>query len=69
MKFAKEYQRYMTDMEEELPALGLKRLKEMIKKCQAMPCSPQGLSDEKAVVVGGGSQCSGASHCYGMYSC
>lgn len=61
MKFAKEYQRHMTGMEEELPALGLKRLKEMIKKCQAMPCSSPRLGD---AVAAGGSQCSGASHCY-----
>jgi hypothetical protein len=61
MKFAKEYQKHMTGMEEDLPALGLERLKEMIKKCQATPCSPQGLGDERDVAVPGGSQCSGAS--------
>ncbi|XP_071680708.1 uncharacterized protein [Lolium perenne] len=63
-----EYQKHMTGMEEDLPALGLERLKKMIKKCQATPCSPQGLGDERDVAVPGGSQCSGASHCYGMGS-
>ncbi|XP_071680712.1 uncharacterized protein [Lolium perenne] len=60
--------KHMTGMEEDLPALGLERLKKMIKKCQATPCSPQGLGDERDVAVPGGSQCSGASHCYGMGS-
>ncbi|XP_071674814.1 uncharacterized protein [Lolium perenne] len=68
LHFAKEYQKHMTGMEEDLPALGLERLKEMIKKCQATPCSPQGLGDERDVAVPGGSQCSGASHCYGTGS-
>jgi hypothetical protein len=76
MKFGKEYQSYMHGMEQELPALGLKRLKEMIKKCQAVPCPPQlhgGCDDDAAatsavVVTGGSGQCSGAGrHCYGNY--
>lgn len=63
----------MHGMEQELPALGLKRLKEMIKKCQAVPCPPQlhggGGDDDAAasavVVTGGSNQCSGAGrHCY-----
>jgi hypothetical protein len=37
MKFAKEYQKHMTGMEEDLHALGLERLKEMIKKFPAGP--------------------------------
>ncbi|XP_047087433.1 uncharacterized protein LOC124699120 isoform X2 [Lolium rigidum] len=40
MKFAKEYQKHMTGMEEDLHALGLERLKEMIKK-YLLPTGPR----------------------------
>ncbi|XP_072147792.1 probable E3 ubiquitin-protein ligase BAH1-like 1 isoform X2 [Setaria viridis] len=35
MKFAKKYATYMKGMEAELPAVGLKRLKKMLKKCRS----------------------------------
>jgi hypothetical protein len=40
MKFAKEYQKHMNGMEEDLQALGLERLKEMIKK-YLLPTGPR----------------------------
>ncbi|KAF7110509.1 hypothetical protein CFC21_110601 [Triticum aestivum] len=56
MKFAKEYKRYMQGMKEELPTLGLKRLKQMIKKCNAIPYCPQLPGDDTTMVVTGHSQ-------------
>ncbi|XP_062187596.1 probable E3 ubiquitin-protein ligase BAH1-like 1 isoform X3 [Phragmites australis] len=35
MKFAKKYETYMRGMEAELPGVGLKRLKKMLKKCRS----------------------------------
>uniref|UniRef100_A0A0E0LPN4 RING-type domain-containing protein n=1 Tax=Oryza punctata TaxID=4537 RepID=A0A0E0LPN4_ORYPU len=35
MKFAKKYDKYMKGMDEELPGVGLKRLKKMLKKCRS----------------------------------
>jgi len=35
MKFTKKYATYMRGMEAELPAVGLKRLKKMLKKCRS----------------------------------
>ena len=64
MKFAKEYKRYMQGMKEELPTLGLKRLKQMIKKCNAIPYCPQLPGDDTTMVVTGHSQCTGAGGIY-----
>ncbi|KAI4970820.1 hypothetical protein ZWY2020_001734 [Hordeum vulgare] len=64
MKFTKEYKRYMQGMKEELPALGLKRLKQTIKKCSAVPYCQHLPSDDTTVPDRGRSQCSGAGRCY-----
>jgi hypothetical protein len=34
MKFGKKYEAYMRGMEAELPAVGIKRLKKMLKTCR-----------------------------------
>ncbi|CAD6216715.1 unnamed protein product [Miscanthus lutarioriparius] len=37
MKFGKKYEAYMRGMEAELPAVGIKRLKKMLKTCRRSP--------------------------------
>jgi len=39
MKFGKKYEAYMRAMEAELPAVGIKRLKKMLKTCRRSPSS------------------------------
>ncbi|GJN10711.1 hypothetical protein PR202_ga28828 [Eleusine coracana subsp. coracana] len=45
MKFTKKYQTYMKEMETELPGVGLKRLKKMLKKCRSELSSHQETGD------------------------
>ncbi|XP_010234106.1 probable E3 ubiquitin-protein ligase BAH1-like 2 isoform X1 [Brachypodium distachyon] len=59
MKFAKKYETYMKGMEEELPGVGLKRLKKMLKKCRAELGSHQQSSSSSSDA--GGVRCLG--HC------
>jgi len=37
MKFGKKYEAYMRGLEAELPAVGIKRLKKMLKTCRRSP--------------------------------
>ncbi|CAN6206448.1 unnamed protein product [Urochloa humidicola] len=57
MKFAKKYATYMRGMEAELPAVGLKRLKKMLKKCR----SDHGAAASPATTEDAAGRCPG--HC------
>ncbi|XP_047070282.1 probable E3 ubiquitin-protein ligase BAH1-like 1 isoform X2 [Lolium rigidum] len=64
MKFTKKYETYMRGIrvEEELPGVGLKRLKKMLKKCRSnLSSHHQTVSSSSADAAGSGSQCAG--HC------
>ena len=61
MKFTKKYATYMRGMEAELPAVGLKRLKKMLKKCRSGSDHRSHLQDAAALPAAG--RCPG--HCSG----
>lgn len=66
MKFTKRYETYMRGIrmaEQELPAVGLKRLKKMLKKCRSHHSSHHktGSSSSGAAADDGGARCPG--HC------
>jgi E3 ubiquitin-protein ligase BAH len=59
MKFTKKYQSYMKGMETELPGVGLKRLKKMLKKCRSELRSHQDASSSSDAGTGCPAHCSG----------
>jgi hypothetical protein len=69
MKFTKKYETYMRGirMEEELPGVGLKRLKKMLKKCRSELASHHQTASSAAAATTtdapGGVRCAG--HCSG----